>query len=467
MNTRKVLLSMILALMIVSSASVTSADTHFWKNIKTLKDYSIKDYFKDFRKIDQPTPVPTPNPCVKTLFHKCPIVPTPIPTPVPTVVPTPVLTPIIVPTVVPTIEPTSIPTPEPTSILTKGDISVSGSSATPTILTSETLMVIANIRNTFNTIIDTKLEVQVFASEGQPIPFFQSKQLLIGANGAETRIFEFSGLTEGTYQVRISSPILNGETSESNNAYSFNVKVLPKPTPTPTPTPTPIPFDVSVKGRVSLLTTTELDIMTTVAHNSLNTIEGHVSVTINSVSQNKNVVMKHHDTVISDEDTLFQFDISEWNGGTYPVVISFPVRNNEQNIVNNVYRFDVIIPEKPKIKTTDFAVDLFRLSTTWDLNRYQISWGEYFYGHFKLVNNGKNTGTGIVTIKSEGVTLFSYSYTLTSGQRIEKYIKLDSGRLPHHNWQYDYMVTIDVNGKDDINIVNNKATAYIRAVSNW
>ncbi len=444
MNTRKVLLSMILALMIISSMSVASADTHFWKNIKTLKDYSIKDYFKDFRKVDQPS-------CVETWFNKCPN-PTLIPTIVPTLIPT------LIPTVVPTIEPTIVPTIVPTPIMT-GDVSVSGSSATPTILTSETLMVIANIRNTFNTIIDTKLEVQVFASEGQPIPFFQSKQLLIGANGAETRIFEFSGLTEGTYQVRISSPALNGETSTDNNAYSFYVKVLPKPTP--------IPFDVSVKGRVSLLTTTELNIMTTVAHNSLNTIEGHVSVTINGVSQNKNVVMKHHDTVISDEDTLFQFDISNWNGGTYPVVISFPVRNNEQDIVNNVYRFDVIIPQKPKTETTDFAVNLFSLSTTWDLNRYQISWGEYFYGHFKLVNNGKNTGTGVVTIKSEGVTLFSYSYTLTPGQTIEKYVKLDSGRLPHHNWQYDYMVTIDVNGKDDINPANNKATAYIRAVSNW
>ena len=460
MNTRKVLLSMILALMIVSSTSVVSADTHFWKNVKTIKDYSIKDYFKDFRKIDQPTP----NSCVKTWFHKCPVVPTPVPTPLPTIVPTPVPTPIS--TVVPTPEPTIVPTPEPTPIPMKGDISISGSSATPTILTSETLMVIANIRSTFNNIIDTKLEVQVFASEGQPIPFFQSKQLLIGANGAETRIFEFSGLTEGTYQVRISSPALKGETSTDNNAYSFNVKVLPKPTPTPTPTPTPIPFDVSVTGK-SNINTNNLEILATVAHNSLDTIEGNVAVTVNGITQTKKIVMKHHDTVISNEDSKFNFDITNWDGGTYPVVISFPVRNNEQNTANNVYRFDVIIPQKPKTETTDFAINPFSLSTTWDLNIYQISWGEYFYGHFRLVNNGKNTGTGTVTIKSEGVTLFSYSYTLTPGQTIEKYVKLDSGRLPHHSWQYDYPVTIEVTNKDDTNHGNDKATAYIRAVSNW
>ncbi|MFH1188246.1 MAG: hypothetical protein V1652_00165 [bacterium] len=461
MNTRK-LLSLTLILILIISVTVVSAglfykptptpptepewvkeikkieiDTHFKDNTK-----NISDFFKGFHKKNYPCGI----------FKKCPT-PTPVPTPVPTTVPTPVPTPTIVPTVV--------PTPEPTPIPTKGDISVSGSSATPTILTSETLTIIANIRNTFNTIIDTKLEVQVFASEGQPIPFFQSKQLLIGTNGVETRIFEFSGLTEGTYQVRIRSPTLNGETSADNNAYNFYVKVLPKPTPTPTqPTPKPDIFDVSVTGKANIINTNNLEVLATVSHNSKDTIEGKVAVTVNGITQTKKIVMKHHDTLISDESSRFNFDVTNWKDGTtYPVTISFPIRNNEQNTINNVYTVDVAIPERPKTKVTD--LDLSRMNTIYQNGRYPTQNG-YFYIDYTITNKGDET-TGLFTIETEGTVFYKDSVTLAKKETKSGRLLIRVSNLPYRQQVngYTYLLKGKIIASGDTNTKNDVMYCYL------
>lgn len=254
-------------------------------------------------------------------------------------------------------------------------------------------------------------------------------------------------------------------------------KVL-KITPVSTPKiPKPIvpepPFDIVVTGYPNLPVITPpqaLVVRTTVAHNSKNTVSGKVTVTIIGVSlyetQSKKITMKHHDTTISDEDTLFTFDTTKWGVGEYTVLISFPIQPDEINIENNVFKYFVSVPYITPVKIVDFSVNNFDLSATYSIGNI-ISYGDSFDVHYIIENKGLDTGTGTVTIQSEGVTMFRYDYTLTPGQKIEKYIQLNSGMLPHHSWQHDYLVTLNVESKDDINLLNDNANAYIRVVDNW
>jgi hypothetical protein len=375
MNTRKILLSLTMVLILIMSVSVASA------GIIVKTPFSPERYvgwgFINPKIINNPLS-PTPlGDCIKSIFHKCP---TPIPTPTPT--------PIITPT--PTTSPTPIPTPNPISTLpstSTGDISVSGSAATLTVpKPPESLFILVGIRNTFNHAVDTIIEVQIFASNGQTIPLYQFKYVSIGANSADTQIFEFNGITEpGNYQVRISSPVLNGETPASNNVYNFNIVGPSVPTPTPTPVPAPVnTFDVTVTAKIpaQINVGDSLNILTTVAHNRKKTVEdklwvtvtgpypasvSEVSYSLQTFKQSKELIMSHHDTVISDEDTWFYFPTNGWNPGIYHVTVLFPAISGEVNTVNNKYEADVKVVGAKQPDITDVGLTVFNFELYYDL----------------------------------------------------------------------------------------------------
>lgn len=247
-----------------------------------------------------------------------------------------------------TIKPKPIIKPLPT-----GDISVSGSSGTPTILRPpESLFIMVDVKNTFNRIINTKVEVQIFASNGQPIPLYQSKLIQIGANGVSNQILEFKteNIPEGTYQVRISSPVLNGETSTSNNVYNFNI----------------------------------------------------------------------------------------------------------------------VAPHVPK---PDFSLNKFKVSTTYDIGRTYIVYGENFLTYFEVQNKGTDTSTGTIVVKTEGVILYKETVTLTPSQIYKKYVTLRSDIFPHRKGDAFgncyYTIIGDVSTSNDVNLQNNLGNAALTVNCNW
>jgi hypothetical protein len=420
-NNKKIIIGLVMVLILVMSVSTASAG--FTK---------IKIKCGIFKKC--PTPTPTP-------------VRTPIITPIPTTLPTPLpVTPL----------PT---TPTPTPIIS-GDISITSSS--PDTTPEQSPFVVNTIlKSTFTGSKTGSLVVLVTGLAGQTSFKRYEREIVVkpGTN-AETVLIDITGWGYGDYNILVTFPVQESETSSKNNMYEFDMRIplpsTPTPTPTPVPIPAPIPFDVSVSGRVSSQTVTTLDIMTTVAHNSGKTIEGHVAVTVNGVTQSKKIVMKHHDTYISDEDTPFSFDISSWNAGNYPVVVSFPTRNNEPNTANNVYQFNVIIPPKPPApKNVD--LDLSRLNIITQCCSPYVKYGMYFGISYSIVNRGDDA-SGVFTIETEGTTFYKNTITLKKGETKSEVITLLSSQLPYRPQVngYNYLLEGKITTPGDMNSKNDK-----------
>lgn len=260
----------------------------------------------------------------------------------------------------------------------------------------------------------------------------------------------------------------------------------PTPTPTPLPTPvktpaptsvsTPAPtpqntFDVVVTGHPNppITSPQPLIVRTTVAHNSKNTVSGTVTVTITGLNgvalyttQSKKITMKHHDTVISDEDTLFTFDTAGWQVGDYNVMISFPVKSGEINSANNVFEYPVRVPYvAPPVNTID--LDLAKLNTVFQYSSVGskiIGKGEYFWIDYTIINRGE-AATGDFTITSEGKTLFKGVSALKKGESQSGRITLLSSSLPYHAEGYNYLLVGKISTAGDINPKNDVMNVYV------
>lgn len=248
---------------------------------------------------------------------------------------------------------------------------------------------------------------------------------------------------------------------------------VPTPPPAPAPAPAPIQntFDVVVTGHPNSPITPPqpLTVKTTVAHNSKNTVSGTVTVTITGLNgvalyttQSKKITMKHHDTVISDEDTLFTFDTTGWKVGDYNVMISFPVKPNEINSINNIFEYPVRVPYvAPPAKTID--LDLAKFNTVFQYSSVGskiIGKGEYFWIDYTIINRGE-AATGDFTITSEGKTLFKGVSALKKGESRSGRITLLSSSLPYHAEGYNYLIVGKITTAGDINPKNDIMNVYV------
>lgn len=225
-------------------------------------------------------------------------------------------------------------------------------------------------------------------------------------------------------------------------------------------------FDVVVTGQPNqpIHAGQQLDVFVTVAHNSKKTIEGKVAVSISGdyyyQQQKKTFVMKHHDTVISDESKHILFDTSTWEAGKdYHIVISFPVQRGEINSINNIYEYDVRVIGSNNIITADLSLDTFIVAPDyWCLGlncEQKIKRLDRFLVYYTISNKGTLDTSGILNILSEGATLHSMSFKRLAGETRNGVLYIDTGKLPFHPTGWNYLIVGRVDSTADTNIKNN------------
>lgn len=288
----------------------------------------------------------------------------------------------------------------------------------------ETATINVYLSNSFANTVSGSLRVLVTGNNGQTTYHDYSRIISLkrySYNTIESFAIPLKAFQPGDYNVLVTFPVQRGERDNRNNInecglYIPSSKPDPVPTPIVTPILVPVPelipvsipsqnvntFDITISAQMPyvIAVPSRLEILITVSHNREKTVQGDVTVVIsgNGINQmqTKEFILKHHDTVISNEAKWIGFNTDGWLPGTYQVTVSFPADPTEVNAGNNIKVYtltvnSVPVPTKPseptkpidnKIDTNNFQVSLV------SVNPYIIKPNN----NFEIVNLFTNTG---------------------------------------------------------------------------
>jgi len=464
MNKQKIITTSIIVLILLMSVSIASAG--MFNNKKTIIIFPVKN---------NPTSPPAPAPT---------IVPVKVPSPAPVKAPFTISGGLF-------------------GGSSKSDVAISASSPNTVVISPAPLVVDVLITSTYSASVNGNLVILVTGLNGQALYLRNSRDITVkpGIN-AQHIIFESAGWKEGAYDVLVTFSTQKGETNTKNNVAEYEIRVpyIPESTPTPTPVPTPAPtpkpapintFDVTVTGKVpaQINVGQSLDILATVAHNRQKTVEDKLRITvtgaypistsdtvysIQTYQQSKELIMEHHDTIISDESTWFNFNTAGWNPGIYHVMITFPVISGEINSANNIYETDVRVVGVKQPDITDVGLTAFNFELFYELPGVSdgtIVRGEDYYINYAIKNYGTQNEAPTFLITCEGATLYSTQVLLKAGETKVGKIRLDSSYIPFGGtiWRDGYSILIykkhiiigEVITPGDSNSANNKMNTYL------